>query len=111
MGQRREGAQAIMDSWRPEVIKTLHSGLIVEKIMENLKIEATDEDLEKRIEDIAGPDENSKEETREYYKKEGIQEYVKEDIKEQKLFDILLEKNTIKLGNKTNYVDLMANNG
>jgi trigger factor len=40
-----------------------------------------------------------------------MKEYLKEDIKERKLFDILLAENTIKTGKKENYLDLMAQNG
>jgi trigger factor len=110
MGQGAQNIQAILDQWRPDVVRALHSRLIVETLMNKLKLETTDEDLEKKFDDIAGSDEGVKEEIRERYTKEGMVEYLKEDIKEQKLFDILFEKNTIKPGNKANYVDLMAKN-
>jgi trigger factor len=34
---------------------------------------------------------------------------MKEEIKERKFFDILLEKNTVKPGKKEKYIDLNAN--
>ena len=116
MGQGASGAegaqniQGILDQWRPDTIRALHSRLIVETLMEDLKLEATDKDVEEEIEKIAASDGVPVEDVSEYYKEESVRNYLKEDIKERRLFDMLLEKNTIKPGNKSNYVDLMANN-
>jgi hypothetical protein len=37
--------------------------------------------------------------------------FLKEEIKERKFYDILLEKNKFKTGEKKNYMDLVSNNG
>lgn len=67
--------------------------LVIEKIIETEKIEATDEDVEKKIEEDAKARDKSVEE----YKKEveGRTEYLKNEIVINKLFDFLKSANTI----------------
>ena len=110
MEQNGQNIQAVLDEWRPAATKALHSRLIVETLMEDLKLEASDEEVEKEIDKLASTAEDSADQVREYYRSEESRQYLKEDIREEKLFKILWEKNTVKAGNKTNYVDLMAIN-
>lgn len=67
--------------------------LVIEKIIETEKIEATDEDLEKKFEENAKAQDKSVEE----YKKEAANrtEYFKNEIVIGKLFDFLKSANTI----------------
>jgi trigger factor len=111
MGNSPNGVQGILDSWKPDASRALHSRLIVETLMEDLKFEASDEEVEKEIEDQAASSGATLEEFKKYYEQEQMKEYLKEDIKERKLFDRLFTENTIKPGKKEKYVDLAANNG
>ena len=107
--QTGQGPQALLDEWRPGAEKAIHSRLIVETLMEELKLEAPDEELEKEIETIAG-DKDTAAQIRDYYKNPDMKEFLREEIRERKLFDILFEKNPAKSGKKTNYMDFMGNN-
>jgi trigger factor len=109
--QNSQDTSAIMEGWRPTAVKALHSRLIVETLMEDLKLEASDEEVAGEIERLAAGDSAAAEDIKKYYEQETMKEYLKEDIKERKLFDILLSENTIKTGKKENYLDLMSNNG
>jgi trigger factor len=60
---------------------------------------------------MAADSDTSIEEIKKYYEQETAQEYLKEDIKERKLFDLLLSENTIKKGETMKYLDLMSKNG
>lgn len=111
MGNSNEKAEAIVESWKPDASKALHSRLIVETLLEELKLEASDEEAEKEIERLALEANADIEDYKKYYEDERIRDYLKEDIMERKLFDILLDKNTLKPGKKENFMDLMANNG
>jgi trigger factor len=106
-----EQAEAIIEGWKPEAEKALHSRLIVETLIEELKLDVNDEEVEKELEKQAKESETSVEELEKYYEERQIMEYFKDDIKERKFFDILLEKNTVKLGEKKSYIDLFSNNG
>jgi len=104
-----ESADAIIESWRPAVVRTLHSRVIVETLIEELKLEASDGEVDEEIDRIAQEDGGDPEEYRKYYEGETMREYLKEDIKERKFFDILLEKNVIKAGERINYLELFSN--
>ena len=110
MGNSPDGAASIIDSWKPDATRALHSRLIIETLMEDLKLEASDGEVDEEIEKLAGENEASREEVKKFYQEERMKDYLREDIKERKVFDLLLEKNTIKTGNKENYIDLIANN-
>jgi trigger factor len=111
LSMQGDGLAAIEREWRPSAEKALHSRLIVETLMEEQKVEAGAEEVEKEIEAMAAETETALEEVKKYYEQENIRDYLAEDIKERKFFDLLLAENTVKPGKKEKYVDLMANNG
>jgi len=106
-----EQAEKIIEEWKPETEKLIHSRLIVETLIEEQKIDANDEEVEKELERLAKESEASIEDIKKYYGEEQMMEYLKEEIKERKFFDMLLEKNTIKSGEKKSYIDLAWING
>ncbi|MDR1445028.1 MAG: trigger factor [Treponema sp.] len=111
MENNGQSLENIENEWRPAAVKAIHSRLIVETLMEELKLEAGDDDMEKELADIAADENSTVEEIKKYYGQEHMLEYLRENIKERKLFDILLAENTIKPGKRENYLDLMSNNG
>ncbi|MDR2747596.1 MAG: trigger factor [Treponema sp.] len=111
MEKNSAGVEGIQNEWRPEAVKALQSRLIVETLMEDLKLEAGEEDLNGEIEKLAAENDSMAEDIRKYYQEEQARGYLEEEIKERKLFDILLAENTIKPGKKENYLDLVRNNG
>ncbi|MDR2595752.1 MAG: trigger factor [Treponema sp.] len=104
-----EGHDEREKEWRETAQKALHSRLIMETLLEEQKIEITDDDVEKEIERIA--DENGTEvsEIKKHYDDQALT-YLKEEIKEQRLIDIMFTENTMKQGKKENYLDFISNN-
>ena len=111
LSQTGDGLDNIEKEWRPGAEKALHSRLIVETLIEEQKLETSDAEVEKELETMAAETGTALEEFKKYYEEDNMQEYLKEDIKERKLFDILLAENTVKPGAKAKYLDLAANNG
>jgi trigger factor len=111
LAQGGEGLDDIEGKWRPSAERALHSNLIVEKLMEDQHIEAGGEEAEKEIESIAAESGMSREDVIKRYGGDRAVEYIKDEVKERKLFDLLLGENTIKTGSKMNYLDFMQNNG
>jgi len=111
LAQGDDGLEDIEGKWRPSAEKALHSRLIVEKIMEDQHIEASNEEIEKELESIAAESDMSVEDVKKRYGGERALEYIKDDVKEKKIFDLILGENTIKTGSKMNYLDFMQNNG
>ena len=110
MGNSAAGAESIIEGWKPDAVKALHSRLIVETLMEELKLEASDEEVEKHLEELAKGSNADIAEVKKYYESEQMKEYLVEDIKERKVFDLLIEKNVIKPGKKEKYMDLVSKN-
>jgi trigger factor len=111
MSRTGKTVEEIEAEWRPDTVKALHSRFIVETLIEDLKLEASDEEVEDEIGTLAKEENAPFEDVKKYYEQENMKEYLKEEIKEHKLFDILLSENTIKIGKKENYLDLMGSNG
>jgi trigger factor len=97
----------ITSEWRPDVIKALHSRLIVETLTEEQHLAATDEELEQEIASLAEESGMSREEVNNYYKQDGMRQYLEQDIKERKLFNLLLAENTVAKGKQETYLDLV----
>jgi trigger factor len=106
LGVSGKSYEDITSEWRPDVIKALHSRLIVEKLMEEQNFTATDEEMEQQIATLSEESGSSVEEIKNYYEQDTMKEYLKQDIKERKLFDLLLAENTVTKGKKEKYLDL-----
>ena len=111
MTRFEKSLEEIENEWRVAAEKALHSRLIVETLMEEQNFEVTEEDMEKELEKMAGENNIDLEEIKKEYEKDHMVEYLKEDIKERRLFDILLAENTLEQGERKKYLDLMADNG
>jgi trigger factor len=96
--------------WREMAEKALHSRLIIETLMEEQKIEVSDEDVEKEFESIAAANGVEIDEVKKHYNEDAIF-YLKEDIREKKITDMLFAENNLKHGKKENYLDFMTDNG
>jgi trigger factor len=96
--------------WAAVARTALHSRLIIETLIEEQNFEVTDEDAEKEIERIAAENNVEVEEVKKSYNDEAMF-YLKEDIKERRVTDMLLAENTLKTGKKEKYVEIMSGNG
>jgi len=110
MAQTGTNPDEIEKNWQAAAEKGLHSRLIVETLMEEQGIEASDQEVEAELEKIAADTKKPLEEVKKQYEEAQAAEYVKDSIRENKLYELLLAENTIKIGSKTNYLDVMGNN-
>ena len=110
-GNSPERAESIIETWKPDATRALHSRLIVETLMEELKFEASDDEVESEIERITRESEADIEDVKKYYEEEKAKEYLRDGIREEKLYGLLFKKNTIKTGKTEKYLDLIKDNG
>ena len=96
--------------WRESAQKALHSRLIIETLMEEEKVEVSDSDVEEEFKSIAAANGADIEEVKKHYNEEAIF-YLKEDIREKKITDMMFAENSLKQGKKENYLDFMSDNG
>jgi trigger factor len=111
MAQTGTNPDEIEKNWRASAERALHSRLIIETLMEEQHIEVSDAEVEQELEKIAVDTEKPLEEVKKQYGEPQAAEYIKDSIRENKLFELLLKENTVKTGFKANYLDLMENNG
>ncbi len=98
--------QSVSDEWRPSAEKAIKTRLVIQKLVEDGKYEASDEDLEKEYGKMADESSLSIEEIKAEYKKHDAVEYLKERIREDKLMEAILAAASVKKGKKTSFVDL-----
>jgi len=96
--------------WRDAAEKALHSRIIIETLLEEQKIEVRDEDVDREFQRMAEDNGVEIDEVKKHYNEDAILN-LKEDIREQKINDILLAENNFKPGKKENYLDFMTDNG
>ena len=105
-----QGRESLYGEWRPDVEKNIRKRLVVGKMIEAEEVETTDEEIEKKIAEQAERSNMSTEEARDYFEKNNLMEYLKQDIQEEKLFDSLLESATVKKGEKIKFLDAVGGN-
>ncbi|MDR2049058.1 MAG: trigger factor [Treponema sp.] len=105
-----QNPKKIREEWKGDAEKALKSRLVVETLMRDLGLEASDEEAEKEIEGIMSYSDAPAEDIKKYYEQESVRESLKEDIKERKLFDLFLAENKIKKGDRKKYLDLISEN-
>ncbi|MDR1838881.1 MAG: trigger factor [Treponema sp.] len=104
-----EGHEEREKEWRSVAEKALHSRLIIETLLEEQKIEVTDDDVEKEFERMAVENSMEVDEVKKHYDEQALI-YLKEDIKERRLIDMMFSENTLKPGKKENYLDFVTDN-
>ncbi|MDC7226877.1 MAG: trigger factor [Spirochaetales bacterium] len=99
----------MMEEWRPAAEKNVKTYLITEKLIEEEKIEVSDEEVDEEIKKQAESAGMSYEDTKNYFEQNGMSFYLKNDISNRKLFDLLIKSAEIKEGAKKDYLDLIQN--
>ena len=80
------------------------------RILEEEKIEVGDEDLDTEIAESAGRSNMTAEQARENVEKNNMLDYIRDQLRDRKLFDFLLENAVKTKGKKVKYLDLVQNN-
>lgn len=99
----------IVQNWRPETIKLLHSRLVMEEIMKDLHIVVTDEDVKAQVKTLAGNSGTPLEEMERYYQQGEARQYLEDEVKEARAYKQLLAENIIKPGNTMKYREFAEN--
>ena len=81
--------------YKAQAESIVKSQLVIEKIIETEKIEATDEDLEVKYNDMANAQNKSVDEVKKSVKDKQLS-YMKNEIIVKKLFEMLKKENVIK---------------
>ncbi|WP_020613084.1 trigger factor [Sediminispirochaeta bajacaliforniensis] len=99
--------ETVFEEWKPQAERSLKVQLLMEKIIEKESPEVTDDEVEAEIRKQAEENGQEFDELKEAFEKNGLMEMVKNDLRNRKGFDLLIEKNKIKTGKKADYLDFM----
>ena len=102
-----EGKAKLFEDWRPQSESALRRRLVMEKILDLEKMEASKEELEAELVKQAELSKMSLEDARSYFESNGLTHYLEHDIRDRKLGDFLMAAAKVKKGKKTTYLDLM----
>lgn len=102
--------EQLFQDWSADAENRIKGQLILQKLIETENLEVTDEEINEEIKKQAQGSSMSEEEAREYFEKNNYIDYVKRDIQERKMLDLLFDKNKVKKGSKVKYLDLMNRN-
>ncbi len=100
----------MLAEWRPFAEKTVKGQLLISKIGEEEKVEATDEELEEEIKSQSAQSGMSEEDFRNYIEQNQMKEYVRLSLKERKTYDLLMENCKFKKGEKIKFLDFIQTN-
>lgn len=102
--------EAIYEKWRPEVEARTRRELVVNKLGDELKIEASDEEVDERIRETAGRLQMDFEAAKGFYETNGMLDYVRSEIRERRVHDYLIEHNAVTDAAPVSFLDLMGGN-
>jgi trigger factor len=100
----------LVAEWRPDAEKNIKQRLLINKIVEEEKLEVADNELEEEIKNQAEQSDMSLEEAKESLAKNNGMEYLRSDVLDRKLYDFLLDQASVKKGKKTKFLDLVQEN-
>ncbi len=101
---------SLYTDWRPAAEKRLKAQLILQKLIEDRKIEADEDAITNELKNNAAQNNMTEEEIRDYYEENNMMDYLKQDLKERRIIDQLLEENSIVKGKKVKYMDFIQGN-
>ena len=101
--------EEMMEEWKPSAEKNVKSFLITDQLIKDEKIEVSDEEVDEELKKQAETAGMSYEDAKNYFEQNGMLFYLRNDISNRKLFDLLLDSAEIKEGEKKDYLDLLQN--
>jgi trigger factor len=102
--------EQIQGEWRSGAEKKLKLQLVVNEMVKQEAIELEDKEIEERIQEEAEAQNMSLEEAKSTMARNNYIDFLKYDLKNEKLYDILLETGTAQKGKKVKFLDLVQGN-
>lgn len=109
LGREGKTREDLYREWTPAAERTTKTELVIHKLIEQEGMEITDKEIDGEIEKEAAASDTPVEELKTRYEKEHVRQYLAEEMKKQKLYDILLKEAVVKKGVKRNFLDVMGN--
>jgi trigger factor len=102
--------EALLEEWRPAAERKLRLQLAVGQMVKQENIELAEEEIDSRVQAEAEAQNLSLEEAKQAMLKNNYLEYLKFDLKNEKLYDLLLQGGVKQKGKKVKFLDLVRGN-
>ena len=102
--------EQIQDEWRAGAEKKLKLQLVANEMVKQEAIDLEDKEIDERIQREADAQNVSLEEAKGMMERNNYLDFLKYDLKNEKLYDVLLESGTGKKGKKVKFLDLVQGN-
>ena len=102
--------EQIQDEWRAGAEKKLKLQLVANEMVKQEAIDLEDKEIDERIQREADTQNMSFEEAKGMMERNNYLDFLKYDLKNEKLYDVLLESGTGKKGKKVKFLDLVQGN-
>ncbi len=106
-GQSKED---MLKQWTGDSEKMLKSRIIVDELIRERNVSVTPEEIEAKYKEIADQSNSTVEEVKKHYEDPRSKEYLIDNVKEQKLYDILYKEVKVSKGDKMEFADLFKQN-
>jgi trigger factor len=97
----------LLEEWRPDVIKNIKTALIINEIGKIEKIEIPDKELDEKMKKDADILKRDYKEYRKELEKRNVIEAIRENLKNDKIYNMLLDNAEVKKGKKIDYLDFI----
>jgi trigger factor len=108
LAQYENDKSGLTANLRSQIVKLIHAGLLMNKIMVDEKLLASDDDIEHENEHFAKDSNSDIAEVKKYYEEPQAREYLADQVKQKKAYALLLEKNTINIEKTVKFLDLFS---
>ena len=100
----------MLKQWTGDSEKMLKSRIIVDELIREKNISVTPEEIEAKYKEIADQSNSTVEEVKKHYEDPRSKEYLIDDVKEQKLYEIIYKEVKVSKGDKIEFADLFKQN-
>lgn len=105
---QNKSKEEFLEEWKPDAVKRIKSTLLTNEIIKAEKVEISDEDIDNFYKEQAESTNQSEEEIKKLYEEKNYLDYLKDELKHRKVYDLILSKTKIKKGEKIDFIDLVG---
>jgi trigger factor len=102
--------ESVLEEWKPAAEKRLRLQLVVAEMARRENIEVSAEEMDSRVKEDAEARNITFEQAKEMMSRNNLMEYIRFDLKNEKLYDLLLASGRRKKGKTVKFLDLTQGN-
>lgn len=110
LAKENKSKESVQEEWKPAAEKKLRLQLAVSEMVKKENLQASEEEVNGRVQAEAESRSMTFEQAKELYAKNRLLDFLAFDIKNEKLYDLLLASGKAKKGKRVKFLDLVQGN-